>query len=205
MFNSYIYCSYLKKSQEISDINEHLSTLYKYAQECRHITECGVREVTSSCAFATGLLGKQDNKLVLVDLEKHNNVSFFLEDCSNENINAIFYEQSDLECPLEHTDLLFIDTWHIYGQLKREFARWHTYVNKYIILHDTTVDGLDGESIRCAHDINRESKRSGFPVEEIVKGLWPAVEEFLDNNKNWILKERFINNNGLTILERISS
>jgi hypothetical protein len=190
--------------QEESDINEHLSTLYNYAKECDHITECGVREVTSSYSFAAGLLTNTNNKLILVDLKKHNNVTLFLEDCSNENINVIFYEDSDLKCPLEHTDLLFIDTWHIYGQLKREFIRWHTYVNKYIILHDTTVDEWEGESIRGNHDINKESKNSGFPIDEIAKGLWPAVEEFLKENPNWKIKERFTNNNGLTVLEKIS-
>ena len=34
------------------------------------------------------------------------------------------------------------------------------------------------------------------------KGLWPAIEEFLTDNHEWYLKERFENNNGLTILER---
>jgi hypothetical protein len=37
-----------------------------------------------------------------------------------------------------------------------------------------------------------------------MRGLWPAVEEFLQENKNWSLKERFTHNNGLTILERTS-
>ena len=41
-------------------------------------------------------------------------------------------------------------------------------------------------------------------VQEILKGLWPAVDEFLQNNPNWILHERFTNNNGLTILKRIN-
>jgi hypothetical protein len=35
-------------------------------------------------------------------------------------------------------------------------------------------------------------------------GTFPAKREFLDNNDNWILKERFTNNNGLTILEKIN-
>ena len=35
------------------------------------------------------------------------------------------------------------------------------------------------------------------------KGLWPAVEEFLESNPHWTLHERFKNNNGLTILKRI--
>jgi hypothetical protein len=37
-------------------------------------------------------------------------------------------------------------------------------------------------------------------VEEIYKGLWPAVEEFLESNNDWYLVKRFTNNNGLTII-----
>jgi hypothetical protein len=39
-------------------------------------------------------------------------------------------------------------------------------------------------------------------VEEINNGLWPAVVEFLEENPEWYLKERFTNNHGLTILAR---
>ena len=38
--------------------------------------------------------------------------------------------------------------------------------------------------------------------EEIEKGLWPAVEEFLENNTNWKLYKKFTHNNGLTILKK---
>ena len=35
------------------------------------------------------------------------------------------------------------------------------------------------------------------------KGLWQAVEEFLDRNKHtWVLHEHHTNQNGLTILKR---
>jgi hypothetical protein len=34
-------------------------------------------------------------------------------------------------------------------------------------------------------------------------GLKPAVDDFLNENKNWKIKEIYTNNNGLTILERV--
>ena len=97
-------------------------------------------------------------------------------------------------------DLTFIDTWHIYGQLKRELDKFSKITNKYIIMHDTTVDEIYGETIRCCFNAHEQSIQSGFPIEEINKGLWPAMEEFLAANSNWYLKERFLNKNGLTIL-----
>ena len=49
-----------------SDINEHIDTLYKYAKECEHITECGTRAVVTSWAFAKGLMdNKSENKTLI--------------------------------------------------------------------------------------------------------------------------------------------
>lgn len=193
---------FIEKANTPSDINEHLPVLFKYARECNHITECGVRTVVSSYAFAMGLRGKLPNKLIQVDLDWHPNLDIFKNECTAEGLNVTFYKQSDLECPMEPTELLFIDTWHIYGHLIRELERWHSSVSKYIIMHDTTVDEWNGESLRCGMNIDEQVISSGYPREEITKGLWPAVEEFLENHPEWKIKERFTNNNGLTILER---
>jgi len=74
--------------------------------------------------------------------------------------------------------------------------------NKYIIMHDTEIDGVYGETIRSYWNANEQSKISGFPVEEINCGLQKAIDDFLEINKDWKLKEQFKNNNGLTILEK---
>jgi hypothetical protein len=195
--------NYRNKCSEPSDINEHLPTLREYGEKCNHITECGVRSVVSSYAFATALKGKNKNKLIQIDISGNGKIHNFKKECENEGVNVIFYEMSDLTCPLEQTDLLFIDTWHVYGHLKRELNRWHSYVNKYIILHDTTVDEWFGETIRNGWNAEQQSLLYGIPVEEINKGLWPAVEEFIQNNKEWVIEKRYINNNGLTILKRV--
>jgi hypothetical protein len=187
-----------------SDIYEHMPTLLSYAEKCNHITEAGVRKVVSSYAFALGLKGKTPNKLIQIDIKKPSAVSKFITDCSNEGINVIFYEESDLTCPLEPTELLFIDTWHVYGQLKRELDRWNPYVSKYIIMHDTTTDGVRGESLRYRYDTKKQSIETGIPEHEIRKGLWPAIEEFLATHTEWKLEKRYTNNNGLTILSRVA-
>ena len=185
-----------------SDINEHLPTLREYAEQCNHITECGVRGVTSSWAFAAGLLGKTPARLIQVDLDTNANVVNFGSLARANGIDVVFYHQSDLMCPIEQTELLFIDTWHIYGHLKRELARWHSSVTKWIIMHDTTVDEWLGESIRLGWNAQKQSVQYGYPVEEITKGLWPAIDEFLKEHPEWLLEKRFTNNNGLTVLKR---
>jgi hypothetical protein len=194
---------YKQKCKQQSDINEHLPVLREYATKCNSVVECGVRDIVSSYAFAMGLKESINNYYVLVDPYKSGQIDDFLKLCKDNKVNALFIEQSDLTCPIITTDLLFIDTWHIYGQLKRELARWNRSVNKYIIMHDTTVDELHGETIRLRLNAVEQSKKYGIPVDEINKGIWFAVEEFLDQNDNWVLEKRFVNNNGLTILKRV--
>lgn len=197
-----ITSTYEKLVRQPSDINEHLKTLANYASHCTHITECGVRTAVSSYAFAHGLKSVPSATIVQIDPEWHPNIDIFQKAASAEGIHVVFHNQSDLDAPLQDTDLLFIDTWHVYGQLKRELARWHPYVRKYIILHDTTVDEWEGETIRNKWDAVRQSRETGIPIQEIRMGLWPAITGFLSEHREWSLHERFTHNNGLTILIR---
>jgi hypothetical protein len=195
---------YQLRCQQTSDINEHLPVLYEYAKKCSTVVECGVRSIVSSYAFGLALKNTPGNMLTMVDPGVSPLMPNFLNLCMVEGVNAQFFPQSDLECPLIPTDLLFIDTWHVYGQLKRELARWNSSVSKYIIMHDTTVDEWYGETIRDRYDAVKQSKESGIPVEEINKGLWPAIAEFLAAHPEWKIEKRLTNNNGLTILSRVT-
>jgi hypothetical protein len=189
-----------------SDINEHLPTLYNYATKCESIIELGVRRCVSSWAFTYGLLNnnKQVKELLLNDIEKCD-ISELLDTTKEIDMKINYEWINDLKLEVhKNYDLTFIDTWHVYGQLKRELEKYSKITNKYIIMHDTTVDEILGETIRMCMNSNQQSIITGFPIEEINRGLWPAVEEFLQNNTDWVLKERYTNNNGLTILERVN-
>ena len=195
------------------DISEHLPTLYKYSKECDSVFETGVRGCVSSWAFLYGLVDEEGEEQGN-EKDKHKK-SLFMNDINICNVEELLNisNQFDIDVKYEwknnlllelnqNYDITFIDTWHIYGQLKRELDKFSKITNKYIIMHDTTVDEFNGETIRCGWDANKQSIESGFPVEEINKGLWPAIAEFVENNPEWYIKERFTNNNGLTILAR---
>ena len=199
--------TYNEKCNKHSDINEHLPTLRKYAKECESVLELGVRGIVSTWAFTMGLMENNKNirHIFLNDLNKCD-ISNYLSTTKDLNIDVSYEWIDDLKLEInKEYDLTFIDTWHVYGQLKRELDKFSKCTRKYIIMHDTTVDEIYGETIRCMGGISTakaQSKSTGIPVDEIMKGLWPAVEEFLDSHEEWKLKERFTNNNGLTILER---
>jgi GR25 family glycosyltransferase involved in LPS biosynthesis/predicted O-methyltransferase YrrM len=189
-----------------SDINEHLHTLYKYAQNCESILELGVRGCVSSWAFLKGLQdnGKDGKYLFLNDIEQCS-IDELLNVSADLKINVEYDWINDLKLNVNNKtfDLTFIDTWHIYGQLKRELAKFSDITNKYIIMHDTTIDAERGETIRLGLNSKKQSIESGYPLEEIECGLQKAINEFLFVNREWRVKEVFENNNGLTILERI--
>ena len=191
-----------------NDINEHLPTLFKYAQECDSIINAGVKGYNSIWALSYGLLmgnNKDSNKTLLLNDFDECNVESLLTATLLENIKIDCIWKNSLLLEINKVyDLTFIDTWHVYGQLKRELEKFSKVTNKYIIMHDTTVDEWQGETIRLGWNIVQQSLDSGFPIEEISQGVWPAIEEFLKNNPEWVLHERFTNNNGLTILKKCS-
>lgn len=173
-----------------SDINEHLPTLRRYTEECDHITEMGVRWIVSTYAFIMG----QPKKLISIDIQHPNTWNASLTPAqiyaSELDVDFSFVLGNTLEIDIEQTDLLFIDTWHAYKQLKGELERHHSKVNKYIILHDTSN-----------FEFHDEDSYEGWGWKGDNKGIWPAIEEFLQENTEWELHERYTNNNGLTILK----
>lgn len=175
-----------------SDINEHLHTLKKYSSQCDHITEMGVRNVVSTWAFLSGNPKKYVGIDILPCPIQH------AERLAKKQGIEFEFRQADTIQPdfsIEETDLLFIDTWHIYRQLSKELEMHHSKARKYIIMHDTTCFGTEDEG-----HWNEYSKLVGEKTQK--QGLWIAIEEFLEEHPEWTLKERFTNNNGLTILAR---
>lgn len=172
---------YNQACSTMSDINEHLPTIRKYAEKCDHITELGVRSFVTTWAF----LMAKPKKLISVDIEdpvkSGGNVNDVYAAAKDLNVDFNFILGNDLEISLEQTDLLFIDTDHTYEQLSQELKLIGPRVNKYIIMHDTFIFGSVG-------------------MYGTGKGLLHAINEFLRLNKEWKIIEQFFNNNGLTIL-----
>ena len=191
-----------------SDIMEHLTTLRRYAETCDSVLETGVRGCISSWAFCLGLLDNQRDRpkeLFMNDISPCEIQEILAVTDQFDNFKLRYQWINNLDLILDRTyDIVFIDTWHVYGQLKRELSKFHLVANKFIILHDTTVDEYNGEFLRL-EDLSMLQQRSvetGFSVNEITCGLWPAVEEFIAAHPEWHVKERFTNNNGLTILAK---
>jgi tetratricopeptide (TPR) repeat protein len=166
-----------------SDIHEHLPVLYELAKECKHITEMGVRTGVSTRAFL-----RVDARLISYDIEEDQNVVNLINTARKVGKDATFIEADVLKIDIEETDLLFIDTWHTYEQLKQELSLHGNKSRKYLAFHDTNTFGL---------------KNEGGEAYSTSQGLLPAIIEFLMDNPHWRFKKFLTNNNGLTVLERL--
>lgn len=165
-----------------SDINEHLPTFQRYAKECNSVTELGVRTIVSLWAWL-------DSHVPVVrayDIVQPpaDNLRYAEAYAVENSIDFKFIQADVLQTTLDPVDLLFIDTWHIYPQLKKELELHGEVARKFMMFHDTTLYAHRGE-------------------DGSARGLQDALDEFLLYSDSWRVREKFTNNNGLTVLERI--
>ncbi len=173
------------------DIYEHLPVLKQYGEDCKHITEMGVRWGASTLGF---IMAKPE-RLISYDIQSTPEIENIMSE-SVKLINHTFQLGDTLQIEIEPTELLFIDTLHTYNQLIAELRRHESKVSKYIILHDTTTFGrIDENMYQHASELVKGQAT-------IKTGLRTAMEDFLVENTNWVILEDKTNNNGLTILKR---
>jgi hypothetical protein len=116
----------------LTDINVHLPILRKYAGECNHVTEMGVRTGQSTRALLV-----EPITLRSYDLELDATVTDLFEKAKSIGKDVSYAIGDTRQIEIENTDMLFIDTLHEYNQLKIELNLHHHKVKKYIAFHDT--------------------------------------------------------------------
>lgn len=163
-----------------SDIDDALPVLRRFASECSHVTEFGIRTAVST----TALLAAQPDVLISYDLELNHH---FLDNLARFKGRTNFqYRQGDTRLiDIEPTDLLFIDTVHQYRQMKVELARHSSKVRKYLACHDTNIYRFTDEG----------------ETDTAIKGIWPAIEEWF-NREPWEMCFEFPHRSGFTMFKR---
>jgi hypothetical protein len=163
-----------------SDMQEFLPHLRRFASECRHITEFGIRTAVST----TALLAAQPDTLISYDLGLQLNYLEALDRVKGRT-NFIYRQGDSREIDIEPTEMLLVDTLHTYAQLKIELQRHKDKVRKYLAFHDTT-------GFRFTDEV---------PTQTEKKGLWPAIEEEMDS-EHWELCFELNGGFGMTIFKR---
>lgn len=202
MISNLLINEYNLFSSTTSEINEHLPTLHNLAKECEFVIEFGVCHGKSTRAFlASGVkLRSYDVWIEPRVLELFNH--------SRSIGNDVQYIQSNtISIEIDECDMLFIDTWHHYYQLRKELKLHANKVKKYLVFHDTVSCGSSGEEWESwgnGSKINYQRLCEDLDTNKIDNiGINSAIFEFMSENHNWVVKKHYKNNNGLTILENI--
>jgi hypothetical protein len=184
-----------------------------YASKSTSILVLGVQDIYNEnpilSALVFGLLNNNNTTKKLILNDKYVcNISTILNIANDLDLGLDVKTKwcNSLELNLtQNVDLTFIDTWHVYGQLKRELAKFAPLTNNYIVMHDTVIDEVYGETIRRGLDATIQATESGFTLDEINCGVGKAIDEFLAANSHWVLDQKIIFNNGLTILRNVNT
>jgi len=150
-----------------------------YAEKCDHITEFGFGGGHGASGF---LMGKP-KKYVAYDLHLQGVWKEYQEFLKPDTDFTAFQADTGTMPVIEETDLLWIDSSHNYVHLKKELFRHGNQARKWIMRHDTLLFG------EGSHDGTKP-------------GLNKAIEEFIEANPHWKVKEVITTGPGLTILER---
>lgn len=161
-----------------TDIHEHLPTLSELTSKCTHVTELGVGWAQSTRAFL-----RHDVELHSYEFLPQPGIREFFESAKAAGRNVTLHVADTRKVEIAPTDFLFVDSLHIYEQVQEELRLHADKARKYIGFHDTTSFAHQGEF-------------GG-------RGIWPAVQEFIDSHPEWKIIIRRDNNNGLTVLERV--
>jgi hypothetical protein len=169
---------YLNACERDTDIHEHLPIISELTSQCSHVTELGVGWAQSTRAFL-----RHDVEIHSYEFMPQPGIREFFDEAKNAGRNVTLHVDDTRKVNIAETDLMLVDSLHIYEQVQKELELHAGKVRKYLLFHDTTLFADRGEF-------------GG-------KGIWPAVQEFMDSHSEWQLVERRTNNNGLTILKRV--
>jgi len=162
------------------DFSGHVSKVYGLTNHEDVVVEIGCQfGIGSSTAFAMA----RPAHLICIDKLKQDRFEGFLTACEYEDINVEYIITDSLEITIPPCDILFIDSWHTYDQLKQELALHGNKAKKYLIFHDTAA--------YCCGNTGQDTKSPG---------LLAAINEFKAANTQWQEIYNTEECNGLIIL-----
>jgi len=201
--------NYNETCNKRNDLHPYCELLSHMAKDCRHVTEMGIGPVQYGLNSTWGLLHglsessfpNEEKKYVAYDLIDENTNIYDAQKLSKEiGIDFDFVVVNSIETEIDNTDLLFIDTDHRYQHLMKELQLHSGKVSKYIIIHDTSGKYENWEDYPYYHEFRGELKDSPEKY-----GMWPCVVDFLKDNSDWKLLHRYVENSGMTVLERVDT
>jgi|GEM_PF-1354616 len=185
-----------------SDLNEHIPVLRDLASQCCSVTEVGAKSLVATWGILKGLSESPCGKRHYLGIDSisppRERLDYAKDIAEKENIDFKFWAVDEMVIVPEPCDMLFIDSLHTYCHLSHELEAFSPKVRKFICMHDTSEPWGSKDDSVYRGDYAEYSKS----FDRTKRGLWPAVEDFLQRHPEWCLLERRTNNHGFTILKR---
>jgi len=147
-------------------------------KHCQSVIEFGVRTGNSTIALLAG----KPKMMISVDIAPFAEVDEYVAAAVEAGVEYTFVQENDLRMRIPMTDLLFIDTDHVYPQLHNELTFHACKVRKYIVFHDTHMPPW------CVYGDSSAL-------------MWKAIGELMATGE-WYLHRDDVRSFGLTILGR---
>jgi cephalosporin hydroxylase len=169
---------YTWAKERSSDMHQHVPWIAELSSECSHATELGVGYGVSTRAFL-----KNDIELHSYEISVYPETQKFFDEAKAAGRRVTLHVEDTREAEIESTEIMLVDSYHSYDQVKCELERHANKVSKYILFHDTELYGMVGQGGE--------------------RGIMPAIWEFLEaNHTEWELFEQRKNNNGMILFKR---
>jgi hypothetical protein len=201
MYNFDLILAHLKSNP--SDINEHLDTLQNLSSLCNSVIELGVRSGVSTHALLAG----KPNKMKSFDINPMGSLEQALSEYANDkNISWKFFNENCLTTNnIDSCDLLFIDTFHSFKQISCELLLHGNKAKKYLVFHDTVSFGYNDELGHMQLEFLSEQLQQFCLYLPDIKGIVPAIANFMTLFPHWKIDHHYENNNGLLVLKNENS
>lgn len=169
-----------------SDIKSHLPRLKALASECDTVVEFGCRQGLSTAALLAG----RPKRLITYDFcaQTLEQTAALLGSLCPPEIELEFYcGDTRFVEPIPECDLLWVDSYHSYAQVKMELRKHGHKATKFLAFHDTDHFGTTGED-----GLRPSIRQAIYEFVEDSKDEWFILREYHDSNGMIVLKKRDI-------------
>ena len=180
---------FFRQSRAKDAMAHHMMRIRELAKECGDCAEIGIRRGSSTIAILAGCTGT----LVSFDIEPYPQHSAIKEAAGAKwRPNYVPSEKGSLIGPV---DLMCIDGFHNYPQVKMELDRFADQVKRVLVFHDTVSCGTVGDGIA-------NPKVHQAPHLSDKRGIRMAIDELMIRDPSWFIEAHYPDNSGLLVLRR---
>lgn len=195
-----------------STVNQHLPTIRGYAAQCTSVLHFACWEGDSMWAILMGLAENQakgpktyQGVFPVALPSRHPEAALPL---SQENGITYKYDGGRLKREVEDpvsvydqpVDLLYLCTWSTYCHVRYQLEKFAPLAKKFIIIHNTTA--CESSDDRAYVDNGLDYSEYPQHYDRTKKGVIPAIFRYIKEHPEWLLYQRYKNNQGLIILKR---